>query len=185
MTIKKRELMYYYKMRYSLEKMEEYLQNGQALDANMGGLILGRSHDDGGIYFWVKKDDYYSLEGEVEGYEYILNFGATNFFKESSKRLHQYEDHKGHFEEYCPDSHIKILDTKHETEPKFLLFDDNSFSIINKYSTKGYLNTIDQMNKAVTYEIVGENLAQYCFNREERIEIRFYDELEGYIQLKD
>ena len=69
--------MYYYKMKYSLAQMEEYLQTGKAIDATMGGLILGRSHDEGGIYFWVKENDYYILEGEVEGYEYILNFGAT------------------------------------------------------------------------------------------------------------
>lgn len=175
--------MYYYKMKFSLAQMKEYVNEGRAIDATMGGLILGRSHDEGGIYFWLKKGDYYSLEGEVEGYEYILNFGATDFFKESSKRFHQYEKHKGSFEEYLPMSHIKILDTRREIEAKFLLFDDNEFSIINKYSTKGYLETIDNMNKTVTYKIVEENLAERIFNNTDPIEIKFYDELEGYIQI--
>jgi hypothetical protein len=39
------------------------------------------------------------------------------------------------------------------------------------------------MNKAVTYEIVGENSAQLIYNQTERIEIKFYDELEGYVQM--
>ncbi|WP_140508705.1 hypothetical protein [Flavobacterium pectinovorum] len=175
--------MYYYKMKLSLEQMEEYVNNGRAIDATMGGLILGRSHDDGGIYFWVKKGNYYSLEGEVEGYEYILNFGATDFFEESSKRFHQYEKHKGDFEEYFPISHIKILDTRREIEPKFLLFDDNKFSIINKFSAKGYLETIDKMNKAITYKIIGDNLAERIFHNTDQIEIKFYDELEGFVQI--
>lgn len=177
--------MYYYKMKYSLATMEEYLKNGKAIDATKGGLILGRSHDEGGIYFWIKEDDYYVLEGEVEGYEYIMNFGATKYYSKSCERFHQYENHKHDFVEYIPSSDITLLDTRHGVEPKFLLFDDNGFSIINKYSTKGYLNTIDQMNKAVTYEIIGENLAQYCYNQNEKIEIKFYDTLEGYIHTRD
>lgn len=176
--------MYYYKMKYSLAQMEEYLNKGRAINANMGGLILGRSHDDGGIYFWVKKGDYYILEGEVEGYEYILNFGATNFFTESTKRFHQSENHKHNFEEYLPSSNIKTLDTRNDPEPKFLLFDYNSFSIINKHSTRGYLNSIDQMNKAVTYEVINENSARLCFNHTERIEIKFYDNLEDYVDFE-
>ena len=176
--------MYYYKMKYSVAQMQEYINQGRAIDATMGGFILGRSHDEGGIYFWVKKGDFYSLEGEVEGYEYILNFGATSFFKESTKRFHEYEKHKQEFKEYLPLPHVKVLDTRHEIEPKFLLVDDNEFSIINKHSTKGYLNTIDKMNKAITYKVVGKNLAQRIFNITERIEIKFYDELEGYIEIE-
>ena len=176
--------MYYYKMKYSVAQMQEYINQGRSIDATLGGLILGRSHDEGGIYFWTKQDDYYSLEGEVEGYEYILNFGATSFFKESSKRFHQYEKHIQNFEEYLPLPHIKVLDTRHEKEPKFLLLDDNAFSIINKHSTKGYLNTIDEMNRVITYKLVDENLAERIFNRTERIEIKFYDEFEGYIHFE-
>ncbi|KAF2082084.1 hypothetical protein [Flavobacterium sharifuzzamanii] len=177
--------MYYYKMKFLLAQMEEYLNDGRAIDATMGGLILGRPHDEGGIYFFVKKGDYYSLEGEVEGFEYILNFGATDFFEESSKRFHQYEKHKGDFEEYIPKPDIKILDTRREIEPKFLLFDDNKFSIINKHSTKGYLQTIDKMNRAITYKIIGENLAERIVNNTDTIEIKFYDESEGFVQISE
>lgn len=170
-------------MKYSVEKMQEYISEDRAIDATLGGLILGRTHDEGGIYFWTKQGDYYSLEGEVEGFEYILNFGATSFFKESSKRFHQSKKHKQNFEEYLPLPHIKVLDTRHDIEPKFLLLDDNEFSIINKHSTKGYLNTIDEMNKAITYKLVGKNFAERIFNRTGRIGIKFYDELEDYVHI--
>lgn len=174
-------MFYYYKMEFSLDKMNEYIKNGRAIDASLGGLILGNSHDDGGIYFWVKRGDVYVLEGEVEGYEYILNFGATNYYSKSTERFHKYELHKHDFTNYEPDRRIKILDTRSLKEPNFLLFDSGGFSIINKYSTKGYLQTIDAMNKAKTYKEIKKDLAKVVHNSKEDIEIKFYDQIEGYI----
>lgn len=173
--------MYYYGMKYSLETMKSFKDEGRAIDATLGGLVLGRSHSQGGIYFWVKKENFYVLEGEVEGYEYILNFGATNYYSKSTDRFHKYEEHKHDFKEYEPPTHIKLLDTRQPIDAKFLLFEIGGFSIINKYSTKGYLNTIDQMNKTVTFKIVKENLAEYVHHNDEVIEVRFYDQYEGYI----
>lgn len=122
--------MVYYKQKYSLAQINEYLKTGKAIDATMGGLILGRSHSEGGIYFLVKENDNYVLEGEVEGYEYIMNYGATLFFSETNQRFHQNQKNVFSFNEYSPDPDIKILDTRHNVHPKFLLFDDNEFSII-------------------------------------------------------
>lgn len=161
--------------------MEDYINKGCAIDATYGGLIIGRSHEEGGIYFWVKKENYYVLKGEVEGYEYIMNFGATNYYSKITDRFHQHDLHKHNFVEYEPPSHIKLLDTRHNFEPKFLLFDFGGFSIINKYSTKGYLNTIDEMNKAVTFEVIGDQLAKYRHHNNKAIEVKFYDTIEGYI----
>ena len=161
--------------------MEDYIKRGWAIDATMGGLILGRSHYEGGIYFWVKENDHYTLDGEVEGFEYILNFGATKYYSKITDRFHQHDKHKHDFIDYNPPAHIKILDTRNTVEPKFLLFDSGGFSIINKYSTKGYLETIDEMNKAVTFEVVGDKLAKYVHHHDKEIEVKFYDTLEGYI----
>ncbi|TPN87411.1 hypothetical protein [Aquimarina algicola] len=168
-------------MEYSLEKMDEYLKNGLAIDATMGGLILGKSHSQGGIYFWVKRDNVFVLEGEVEGYEYIMNQGASHCFSESTYRFHQPELHKHDFIDYEPDLNIKLLDTRDLGDPKFLLFDSGGFSIINKWSTKGYLKTIDEMNKAVTIEKIDEKNARLVYNSNKPIEIFYYDKYEGYI----
>ena len=172
---------YFYGMRYPLTTMEDYIKKNWAIDATLGGLIIGRTHDEGGIYFWVKKDGFYVLEGEVEGYEYIINFGATNYYSKITDRFHQHDQHKRDFVDYDPPSHIKLLDTRHNLEPRFLLFDFGGFSIINKYSTKGYLNSIDEMNKAVTFEVIEENSARYRHNDNKEIKVMYYDILEGYI----
>ena len=47
-------MSYFYKMRYPISTMHEYEQNGLAIQASGGGLVLGRSHAEGGIYCWLK-----------------------------------------------------------------------------------------------------------------------------------
>ncbi len=54
-------------------------KDGTAITDNEGGLVLGPSHDDRGVWFLVRNTDNYLLKGEVEGYEYIFNPGATHF----------------------------------------------------------------------------------------------------------
>lgn len=168
-------------MEYSLEKMNEYLKNGLAIDATMGGLILGKSHDNGGIYFWVKRGEVFVLEGEVEGFEFVMNQGATHYFSKTTDRFHQPELHKHEFIDYEPDRNIKLLDTRSLKFPKFLLFNSGGFSIINKWSTKGYLNTLNEMNKAVTFENIDEKNARLVHNSNKPIEIYYYEKYEGYI----
>lgn len=76
-------------MKRSIEPLEEMMKNNQAIDATYGGLVMGNSHDDGGMYFWVKSGDFYVLEGELEGFKFILNFGATNYFMNATDRFHR------------------------------------------------------------------------------------------------
>lgn len=41
-------MFYYYEQIFSYEAVDELLKNGYAVDGAQGGLILGRSHDEGG-----------------------------------------------------------------------------------------------------------------------------------------
>lgn len=46
------------------------------------------------------------------------------------------------------------------------------------------MKTIDQMNKAVTYEFVGaQKQTSLIYNNEEKIEIKFYDDFEGFLRV--
>jgi hypothetical protein len=44
-------MIHYYKMKRSIKGMEHLIENNQAIDATYGGLVMGNSHDDGGIFF--------------------------------------------------------------------------------------------------------------------------------------
>lgn len=146
-------MIYYPHMRLSAKEMNEYISAGSAVDASDGGLLL-RSYEEGGIYFWNKHNDYYLLEGRSEGYEFVFNLGATDYFKEIIiKLLKSDEQTTLHFENYPVGSHIKQIDTTHLNEPKFIFFDDQDQSlIINKFAVYRYLITLNLMNKAVSYK---------------------------------
>jgi len=95
------------------------------------------------------------LTGEVEGFEFILNAGATHYYSNSTEIFHKYDLHKTiQFLEYKPPIHIKIIDARSSFEAKHLLFDEDDFAIINKYSAKGYLETLNKMNNAISLEII-------------------------------
>ena len=174
-------MIHYYKMERSIEEMDKLIENNQAINATFGGLVMGDSHDDGGIYFWIKKGNSYVLEGELEGFEFILNFGATNYFQKATERFHQPDLHKPDFSEYTPDQEIKLIDTRSLKYLKYLIFESGGFSIINKYSTKGYLKTLDRLNKATSFEKVDEKTAKLVHHLNEDIEIYYYSEYEGYL----
>ena len=179
-------MSHFYGMRFSVKTMLEYKDKGWAIEATKGGLVIGRSHDEGGIYIWVLRDTHYVLEAEVEGYEYILNLGATHYFKDMSHTFHRYYEHKKMgFVPYDPSLNIMTLDTRNSMEPKYLLFDTGGFSVVNKYSTRGYLQTLDIMNRSVSFESIGNNQARLVHNSTEPIEVRFFNESQGYIRRKE
>jgi hypothetical protein len=132
----------------------------------------------------VKRGDFYVLEGELEGFEFILNLGANNYFENVVDRFHQPKLHKQDYSDYVPDKKIKILDTRKLNYPYYLIFDTGGFAIINKYSTKGYLNTLDKINKATSYKSIDENTAKLVHHINEDIEIYYYNNYEGYIPKK-
>ena len=67
----------YYKMPLSVDEVESLIADDRALRADEGGLVLGRSHDEGGIYFLVRYGNQYLLDGEMEGHESCFNkFGG-------------------------------------------------------------------------------------------------------------
>ena len=71
------------------------------------------------------------------------------FYNEGKKEFEK-------FEEYIPDSNITIIDAKHpiyKNRSKFIILDVNGgFSIINKYATQKYLNTLEKINQGLFWE---------------------------------
>jgi len=158
------------------------LQNGSAVDGTQGGLILGPSHDDGGINMLVRKEGKYYLEGEVEGGEYVFNWGATERYKGLMPILNNPTQHKR--PTYTPveiPQGISIINARQHGLAKFIIFECGGFAIFNKFSTAGYLQTLENLNNATSYELVDEKHAQLIFNNTEPIDICFYDKYESTV----
>lgn len=75
--------MYNYQDEFSFDTIERFLKLDLAVDGTPGGLILGPSHDDGGIFVLIKKESCYvlgrSLSGQRICFRYIraLDNGRT------------------------------------------------------------------------------------------------------------
>lgn len=146
------EDFHYYKQRFDASYVDCLLKEGQAVDATNGGLILGRSHDEGGIYFLIRQHkDYYCLEGEVEGYEFILNSGANKYFSSYIGDVinKPFEHNVEEFIEYLPSEYIQTIDAGSISAPKYMVFSTGSFAIVNVHSTKAFLNTLNEMNNSI------------------------------------
>lgn len=181
--------MYFYDMFFSLSTMNEYVTKGWAINGTTGGLILGPSHDEGGIMMWQRttESDGYRLKGEIEGYEYILNPGASHCYRNIFSSINKHDEHEHEdWEEYTIPEHISIMDTRRTGEPKFILLDAN-FSIVNKYSTKCYLNTIERMNIARSFEMLDDKILKIVYADLAPIEIynSCTNELEGTLAWQD
>ncbi|OJY94848.1 MAG: hypothetical protein BGP13_14365 [Sphingobacteriales bacterium 40-81] len=73
--------------------MIEYERKGWTIQAAGGGLVLRRSHEEGGIYCWVRYETDYVLEAEIEGYEYILNPGAAFHYGDLLNQFNRTAEH--------------------------------------------------------------------------------------------
>lgn len=116
------------------------------IDVRKGGLVLGRSHDQGGIWFITLTDENNVTFAELEGYEYIVNATSTIDNMDIIETVNKYNELE--FKEYTPPESITVIDvTEFEQYNKqvLLVLSDNQF-IVNKHATKKHLIQIEQLN---------------------------------------
>lgn len=175
----------YYKKPFTPEEINRMINAGLAIRADDGGLVLGPSHNDGGIKFLVKMGDKYLLEGELEGYEYILNLGATFDSGDFFSILNNHAEHSTlNFEEYEPALDIMILDCRDIPKPKYLVFEQGGFGIVNKFSTKGYLASLNQINRNINYKIQPDGTFRVAYKSDEPVHLYFYGRYGGTVRKK-
>lgn len=149
----KKGYFHYYQQLFTFEEIEKFKTDGAIIDATRGGLLLGPSHEEGGIYFLFQYSDGFRLYGELEGFEYIVKREAIlrnrNFLKSINNRS---RDFTGPFINYHYDSNISIIDARSDSveyNSKYIILDvEGGFGIVNKYSTKRFLNVINDFNNS-------------------------------------
>jgi hypothetical protein len=169
-------------MFFSLKKMEEYFEKDLTVNGTSGGIILGMSHAEGGIKIWQKtpENDGYRLKGEVEGFEYIFNPGASHCFRNIFSSINKYEEHlQEKWVDYEIPNNISLIDARRKFESKFILL-DGGFSIINKFSTKCYLQTLQKMNDGRSFKFLDQNTISIIYQDSSPIEI--YNSCSGQLE---
>jgi hypothetical protein len=130
-----------------LTKEEFYglLINGFALDARLGGFVVGQPHEEGGIKCFIEHENGFELTAQIEGGEYILNGGCVSEFENQITALNAMYDPEENAEYTLPISEYSTVYNTRGTQEKILWVSGGGF-IMNKYATRKYFQIIEKMN---------------------------------------
>ena len=146
--------MEYLDMEFTVDTMLLFEKLGLAINGTRGGLVMGNSHIEDGIHFFVRYDDKYLLKGNMEGFEFILNCVAAEYWAKITPLFHNFQEYVyDDFKEYVPNEEILLIDTRKLENPKYIFFEYGNFEIINRGSTKDFLGTLDELNKSIYYTL--------------------------------
>ncbi len=142
------------KILYTVEDLKPLVEGNAIIDGTSGGLILGNYHSEGGIKVIRQclDEKLYDIVAEFESWEYILSPMATTKNLEYIKRLNsEFKGETLKFIEYEIPETVNILDTRPMFENdkntnKLIIIGEYPQFIVNKYSTKKYLNELNKIN---------------------------------------
>lgn len=126
----------------SKEHFEYLSENGLIVDGTNGGLVLGLSHDEGGIYMIMECDEGHKIIANMEGGEYLL----------SSNSYAKYKDRIISINSERPEEYFIDIDVLRKTpilqlnSIQYLLLDRRGQYIVNKDATCHYLEELNQLN---------------------------------------
>lgn len=138
----------------TLEEFNQFVLLGGIVDGTKGGLLIGNSHLDGGIYVirQYKNEQLYEFIAELEGWEYIICPQATLNYKVYLETINaKYSGSKEIFKEYEIPENITVIDTSPiisgiKELNKIVFFGECTQYIVNKHSTKKYLIELNNIN---------------------------------------
>ena len=132
-------------------EVHKLIDLGLIFNGTEGGLVLGNSHQKGGIHLLQPKSEKtFKYVGEMEGWEYLTHFKASskhrNEFTEINERtkpISKYIKTKFKVPENC-----KVIDTT-EKEIAFVLVSNYNQHIINRFATKKHIEEIIELDKNI------------------------------------
>lgn len=114
-----------------------------------GGLIIGNSHEEGGIISLSGTDQYFSVN-ELEGGEYIMCATATERYIDRLTEINQY---KGPYKKPCEHSLSSLFSCiRMSSASECLLLSGYNHFVVNKSATSFYLSELDSINKECALE---------------------------------
>lgn len=134
---------------YWVETAEEIAKHGCVIVED-NGLILGNTHSEGGIYFFIPEDEDGEIlicAGEIEGGEYITSRYTDYLHMEKVKEFNSYTTDAGYIakEDYADIKGLPIYDLRNTD--KVLVF-NRRISIINHCATKKFINELVELDKS-------------------------------------
>lgn len=139
----------FYHISFSEEEIKLLYKKGCVYIANEGGLVLGKSHLEGGVFLIAKKEKRFHFKVEIEGFEFLSGSIEDELHEKYLKMINDSTQHIVELEDYhlrqfpidlekhkdCP-----IIDTS-KAEIAFIIIDEPRY-IINRAATQKYINQL-------------------------------------------
>lgn len=140
--------MFNVKTYYEKYEIDKFIEYGLAIRLDCCGIIKGVSHAEGGINLIRElKNRFYTI-ATVEGFEFIS--GGRPDIEELHDEINNYDDDFYYgFQSYEIPNGIKIIDTMLKEafvwKSKPIIIPNETYCIINKYSTKKHIEKLAQL----------------------------------------
>lgn len=151
----KRNTIHSFGQFFSYEEIDRLYVDDAIVDARNGGLLLGQSHDEGGIFLLYEFTDGFRLYGEVEGFEYLVNRFCSKEISDTIQNLNSIDINL--YDSFEPYNFNDSITTINATSPNLNIYKakyiimDSGMAIVNKVSTKNHLDKLDMLNKYKGY----------------------------------
>ena len=136
---------------FKIEEFHKLNELGLIFNGIEGGLVLGNSHQKGGIHLLQPKTETtFEYIAEMEGWEYLTHFKTASKYRnelaeinERTKPISKYIKTTFKIPETC-----KIIDTT-EKEIAFILISNYNQFIVNRFATKKHIQEIMELDKNI------------------------------------
>ncbi|WP_031527037.1 hypothetical protein [Dyadobacter crusticola] len=130
---------------------------GLIIDGSKGGLLIGPSHEEGGILVIRDYGTDQCLVAEIEGWEYLVSSPATKIHRAEIVRINSYFQNQVGYRYRKYDSipsNVTTLDLRHKLvdgkwERPFLLISGPEQWCVNKHSTRLFLTELNKYNQSI------------------------------------
>ncbi len=134
-------------MWFSKDTFYQMLISGWIVDGRDGGLVIGRSHDEGNIYMIQETEDgRFFIPGHLEGGEYILNSDAYEAEENRIIEINETKENIHNNRSLPITSSIRVINTTASPNDKLLWIDIRGQFIINKLSTIAFMPELQAIN---------------------------------------
>lgn len=122
-----------------------FSHGGKFINLSNGGLVIGKSHEEGGIKLCKRIGDKYYYFADMEGYEFIVNPYSTQKYMERLKEINSYNEKT----ELGPLDNNKTYSYFDFGEYDIALISDYNQFIINKNASMKFLDELTDMNNEI------------------------------------
>lgn len=134
----------FWRNEYGKDDFADLIKKGHIIDGRKGGLILGQSHEAGGIYVYQFNEDHFIWDAEIEGNEYYVNRYSFESNEVKVREINEYYPQEVPKPININYSHnVRIIDARGFRKALFLA----GGMVVNADASEKYLHDLERINQ--------------------------------------